>query len=323
MAAGKKSENNKLLNKYAYDCLANEYDAKGKSNSLADLYELAGETLKENDAKTREEHIRFLLPKIPQYMHEKILAVETLRTDLNEFSSDCDESFFAKTGRHIEKVLSLFDKDNPMEMRIRNELYSVCYDIEEQINPTGRQHKFDILKKMVANIKQNDGSFDHNPLNVSAKRMEYFMSSVDVEDRLKLIDSIYRKTKNKDQYNYMSLKAKLKKEKAQKDAERKFLDREEKQLRYDDIMKKELPQAVGNQEKIKLYKEAVKLVNYQDWTRSRKFSAKIKIYNNLIPLYAAEGMMAEYENAKAIRESYLKAQDNTKIYASKKGYGRK
>ena len=321
MAENKKSENKKLFYKYATDCLCHELNADMKSNSLADLYKLAGLELKDEEALTREEHVKLIMPTIPQYMHKQIMAMETLRADLKVFSTDCDEDFFKNTDKHVQEVLSCFAKDNVEEVKIRSELYNLRYDIDEQLNPSTKHNRFQLLKQMVKNIKNNDGSFDYNPLKITAKRMEYFMKSMPVEERLQLLDSIIRKTHNKNMYDYMGYKSSLKKEKESKDLEQKYLDREEKQYRYDDIMKKELLKAKTNREKIDLCKEALTLVNYQDWGRAKKFQAKIRIYDSLVSLYMSEGMQKELENAKYVRESYRKSLDNNLSYGHKKGYG--
>ena len=320
MSADKKITKAKLLSRYAFNCVANEYGSKGTSNSLADLYQLAGLEFKNEKELTRQEHLDCVLPNIPETMHEKINAVESLRKDIAVFSTDCDEEFFDKTNVHIGKVLQLFDKDNAEEMKLRVALHNLRYNIEEQTNPSGKQRLFDILKQMVDTVKQNDGTFDHDPLNISKKRMEYFMRSIPVEDRIKLLDAIIRKTKDKDSYEYSSYKSALKKEKTTKDAENKAEKIKEKQLRYDDIMRVELPKATTNQEKIRLCKEALNLVNYKDWGRAKKFTAKIEIYNTLLPIYSAEGMKKEFDDAVYIRNSYVNAWENTIEYAKLKNY---
>lgn len=321
MGINKKSINAKLFYKYAYDCLANEYNLNHQSNSIADLYQLAGIEPKHKDDLTREEHLKLLLPLIPQNIHKKIKAMEILRADLSEFSTDCNEEFFKATYKHILSALLLFNKDNFSEMKIRTVLYNLLYDVDEQLNPSSRFNRFNILKQMVDNIKQNDGSFDYDPLNTAKKRMEYFMKSIPVEQRLKLLNSIIRKTKNKDVYDYSSYKSALKKEKEAKDFEQKQLEREQKQERYDDIMKYDIHKAENNAQRIKLYKEALNLVGYKDWGKAKKFQAKIRIYNRLIPIYQSENMTKELENAKYVRESYEKAITNIRIYTAKKGYG--
>ncbi|MBQ8869988.1 MAG: hypothetical protein IJ019_01270 [Alphaproteobacteria bacterium] len=321
MAKNKKSENRQLFYKYVTDCISNEYNSQLKSNSLADLYKLAGFEIKNEDDLTREEHLALVMPKIPQYMHKRIMAMEVLRSDLKEFSTDCDETFFYKTEKDIKSVLSLFQKDNIEEVKIRLELHNLRYDIDEQLNPNSRYNRFQILKQIVKETKHNDGQFDHNPLNITAKRMEYFMKSMPVDERLTLLDSIIKKTRNKDAYDYMKYKSTLKKEKLDKDKENKLLDQEEKQYRYDQIMQTELREAPNNQEKIKLCKEALNLVRYKEWGRAKKFQAKIRIYDSLVSLYLSEGMQKEYEDAKYIRQSYEKALDNNRSYGAKKGYG--
>lgn len=320
MSADKKITKAKLLSRYAFNCVANEYGSQGTSNSLADLYQLAGLEFKNEKELTRQEHLDRVMPHIPETMHEKINAVEKLRKDIKNFSTDCDEEFFDKTNIHIDKVLQLFDKDNSEEIKLRVALYNLKYSIEEQTNPSGKQQMFEILQKMVAAVKQNDGTFDHDPLNISKKRMEYFMRSIPVEDRIKLLDSIIRKTKDKDSYDYSAYKTALKKEKTTKDAENKAEKIKEKQLRYDDIMRVDLPKATTNQEKIKLCKEALNLVNYKDWGRAKKFTAKIEIYNTLLPIYSAEGMKKEFDDAVYIRNSYVNAWENTVEYAKLKNY---
>ena len=321
MAENKKSANRQLFYKYVTDCISHEYDTLGRSNSLADLYQLAGLKLKDEDELTRKEHLALVMPKIPKYMHQRIMAVETLKADLKEFSSDCDEDFFNKTAKDVKNVLSLFQKDNLEEVKIRIELHNLRYDIDELLNPNGRYNRFQILKQIVKETKHNDGCFDHSPLQITAKRMEYFMKSMPVEERLTLLDSIIKKTRNKDAYDYMRYKSALKQEKFEKDQEEKLFEREEKQDRYDKIMQTELRNAPDNKEKIKLCKEALNLVNYKDWGRAKKFKAKIRIYDSLVSLYLSEGMQKEYEDAKYIRQSYEKALDNSRSYGAKKGYG--
>ena len=49
MSENKRSLNKNLFYKYAADCLGNEYNLEMKSNSLADLYQLAGLKLKDED----------------------------------------------------------------------------------------------------------------------------------------------------------------------------------------------------------------------------------------------------------------------------------
>ncbi len=309
----------KLLYKYVYDSLANEYNMEGQSNSLADLYNLAEVPFKPDNTADREDQVASLLSKIPSHMHGKILAVENLRADLREFSTDCDEEFFVSTDRHLVEVLSHFKKDNPEEMRIRNKLYNLRYDVEEQLNPTVKVQRFNLLKQMVHNIKRNKGSFDHDPLNITAKRMEYFMKDIPVEERLSLLDMIIKKTKGSG-YNYSSYKSKLKQEKAEQDAENKYFEKEDNQYRYEQIMKKELANASSNSERVELYKEALELVNDQDWSRSTKFQTKINICNSLISIYRQEGMTTELASVMRERDKFSKSLDNTKLYAAKKGY---
>ena len=85
-------------------------------------------------------------------------------------------------------------------------------------------------------------------------------------------------------------------------------------------MRVDLPKATTNQEKIKLCKEALNLVNYKDWGRAKKFTAKIEIYNTLLPIYSAEGMKKEFDDAVYIRNSYVNAWENTVEYAKLKNY---
>ena len=309
----------KLLYKYVYDSLANEYNMEGQSNSLADLYNLAEVPFKPDNTADREDQVASLLSKIPSHMHGKILAVENLRADLREFSTDCDEEFFVSTDRHLVEVLSHFKKDNPEEMRIRNKLYNLRYDVEEQLNPTVKVQRFNLLKQMVHNIKRNKGSFDHDPLNITAKRMEYFMKDIPIEERLSLLYMIIKKTKGSG-YNYSSYNSKLKQEKAEQYAENKYFEKEDNQYRYEQIMKKELANASSNSERVELYKEALELVNDQDWSRSTKFQTKINICNSLISIYRQEGMTTELASVMRERDKFSKSLDNTKLYAAKKGY---
>ena len=91
-----KATNAKLLSKYAYDCIANEYTSQGTSNSLADLYQLAGLELKNEKELSRDEHLAIVMPHIPQHMHDKIEAVEAVREDLKSFSTlkNCGAAIF-------------------------------------------------------------------------------------------------------------------------------------------------------------------------------------------------------------------------------------
>lgn len=320
MAPLSKQQAQKIFYDYAYHCVGGDYDAQLSSKSLADLYKLAGMELKNPHQHSRKEHIDMLLEHVPQHLRKHIETIELLKEDLQEFSTDCDEDFFEKTYHHTAAVLNIFGKNNLPEAKIRNELYNLQYDICECLSPEDKRARFNIMKKRVANIKENTGEFDHDPLNIDAKRMQYFMKSIPIDERLKLLNEIIKKTKNSSYYNYTALKKSYEQEKSIHDAEEKIAKKEEKQDRFDEIMKIKIHQAKTNKEKIDLYTEAMQLVNYQDWGRVKKFKEKISICDKLVPLYTAEGMQKEALQISEKRKGYLIACDNSHTAAVKKGY---
>ena len=307
------------FDKYAYDCLCNEY-GNGKSNSLADLYQMAGIELKNEENLSREDHLKIVLPNLPKQLQSKVMVMENLKSCLQEFSTDCDEDFFNKTDVCITDALSLFKKDDKIQTAIKVKLYDLRFDIDEILNPQSRTNRFNLLKKMVSEVKENDGSFDHTPLNISANRMQFFMKSIPADERLKLLNSIIKKTKNTKAYDYSLFKKELESQKAVKDAEDKITKKEENQDRYDAILQKELPRAVTNKQKIALYEEAMELVSSQDWGRTKKFKTKIGFCTSLISLYRAEGQTEKAQETSQKRASFEKACHNTEVAASKKGY---
>ena len=320
MAALSKTQLQEIFYNYAYHCIGSDYDSQMTSKSLANLYKLAGMEFENPKGLTRQEHLELVLPNVPQHMRKDIEAIELLKADLQEFSTDCDESFFERTRVHTLDVLKIFNKPNLPETRIRNELYNLQYDILECLNPEDKRARFQIMKKRVANIKENNGEFDHDPLNIDAKRMQFFMRSMPIDERLKLLNAIMKKTKNKTAYNYTSLQKAYEQEKYIHDQEQKIIKKEEKQSRYDAIMKTEIHNAKNNKEKIDLYNEAMGLVSSQDWGRVKKFEAKISICDKLIPLYYAEGMQKEALHLAKKRKAYAVASNNSQTAAMKKGY---
>lgn len=308
------------FDKYAYDCLCNEYNGSEQSNSLADLYQMAGLELEHEKKLSREEHLKVVLPKLDKSLQQKVKVIENLRECLQKFSTDCDEEFLNNTDVCTIAALGLFKKNNKIQTSIKIKLHDLRFDIDEILNPESRINRFNILKKMVSEVKENDGSFDHNPLNISAKRMQFFMKSIPAKERLSLLNSIIKKTKNSKAYDYSAFKKELETQKANDDLQEKFEKREENQARYEDILQKELPQARTNKQKIALYEEAMALVSYQDWGRTKKFKTKIGFCNNLVFLYKAEGMENKAMETRAKRDSLEKACSNTEIAAAKKGY---
>lgn len=233
---------------------------------------------------------------------------------------DCeDEEFMRRTVRKVEKVIELFNAKNIAEMKIRNELLDYLYDLHEYLTPHSACNRFEIIKRIVKNISSNNGDFDHNPLNIAARRMEYFMKSIPVNERYKLALEIKRKTKDSKTYNYDRFIHNLAQEYEVFKVDQKYQEHLEKLERYDEI-RNLLSANPDNKTQIELFNELLPLVNEQEWGRTRKFGEKKTIYNHLARLYRTEGMLPESSEAEAQCEQFRKAGKHSEIAATIKGY---
>lgn len=340
MARYSKSQISNLFTQYAYHRLCDEYDAEGKSNSLQILYRLANTDTTAFKHMPRAEQFNRLYPKIDKSVAGKISVLEAAMNNLYKLTENAlddtplydqnletDSRFdeienpelIEKTLGYFEHSLSYFKSNDIQTTKTRNAIYDNIYDLAEKIYPSGSSKQFETIRNMVRGIKKNDGTFDHNPLNISAKRIQFFMNGIPAEKRYMLLLEISQKTFSKS-YNYDSQLAGLfndyKKEQLQKKEARRLTNQE----RYEIIRGKELPSAENNQTKIKLYSELLNLVNDQDWGRGRKFGEKKTILNHLISLYRAEGMTTEMHRAMIKRDRYLNAGKICKEASRRRGY---
>ena len=241
----------------------------------------------------------------------KHLALDDVMKNVYAIDRDCkNEEFMHKTIDELNDVIALHNANNKKEMALRNKLLDHIYDIYEFINFYDKRSRFEVLKRMVKNVKSNDGSFDLDPLNIAARRIYYFMKSIPADERYKLVLEIKRKTKNTSTYNYDEQIKDLSKEYQAFKREQKYLQLEADLERYEEI-RAQLQEEPDNKTQIALYNELLPLVNKQpSWGRGRKFAEKKTIYNHLSVLYRKEGMMEKAFEAEAKREQFRKAMDN-------------
>lgn len=266
--------------------------------------------------------IALMLPKIPEKYRDKVAQIETTLNRRYKIDRDCEDiEFINQVAEDFYRVLKFIPKDSANNHKIRQEIYSNLYDLDEQKNPFSQRNRFNILVRSVDEIpNRNDGTFDHTPLNVVARQVDFFMKDIPARERLSLINKIERKTFNHEQYNYTRQIKELDYACFIAKQEEKLNSKELKQERYAQIRNHDLPQAQTVAEQISLYNELLGLVNSQDWGRGHKFDEKKTICNHLINLYGRAGMFAEMEKAKAEREKYVNAGNICREAAKIKGY---
>lgn len=250
------------------------------------------------------------MPTLRQNSGFREQALDDVIKNVYAIDIDCeDDAFMQKTIDELNEVIALYDANSKKEMTLRNKLLDYMYDVYECMNFDDKRSRFDVLKRMVKNVKSNDGSFDLDPLNVAARRIDYFMQSIPADERYKLVLEIKRKTKDATSYNYDGLIAKLSKEYESFKQEQKYFQLETDLDRYDEI-RAQLKKHPDNQTQIELYNELLPLVNKQAWGRRRKFAEKKTIYNHLSTLYRAEGLIDKALKAELKRDKFKKAKAN-------------
>ena len=320
----KGSSLSETFNAYRYFRICDDYTAGGFSKSLPYLCALAGTTPEEAGWSDREECLNVLYDKLPQKYRSEIALIEKTLSDRYKIDADCeDNDLMQETISGLNKILRNIPNNSQQNTKIRLEILEHLYNVYEQLLPGNQTSRFAILKKMIKEIKHNDGSFDHDPLNITARRIDYFMKKIPAKERYTLLLEIDKKTIDRRQYDYTYMKKRFSEEYEEEKQQLKYLQREKNQERYEQIRHDELPAAQDNKTKINLYKELLTLVNSQDWGRTRKFNEKKTIYNHLILLYQAENMPREAEQAKYEREKFINARNISQEASRIKGYNYK
>ena len=324
MMQNKGSSLSETFNAYRYFRICDDYTAGGFSKSLPYLCALAGTTPEEAGWSDREECLNVLYDKLPQKYRSEIALIEKTLSDRYKIDADCeDNDLMQETISGLNKILRNIPNNSQQNTKIRLEILEHLYNVYEQLLPGNQTSRFAILKKMIKEIKHNDGSFDHDPLNITARRIDYFMKKIPAKERYTLLLEIDKKTIDRRQYDYTYMKKRFSEEYEEEKQQLKYLQREKNQERYEQIRHDELPAAQDNKTKINLYKELLTLVNSQDWGRTRKFNEKKTIYNHLILLYQAENMPREAEQAKYEREKFINARNISQEASRIKGYNYK
>lgn len=309
------------LNDYAYMLFCEEYYQHEISPSLKVLSQITGKTPPSGAREDRHSDINFIIRDLPPQKKEAVLLLESAGEGFYAISRDTDdEEYILQTYAHLEKSLSLFKPNTPQNITIRDQIFNRIYDLDEQLHPGNPQKRFNLLKQMVRDIKNNDGRYDFNPLNITARRIGYEMKHISAKSRLQLMLEIKKKTIDSEQYNYSRQIADLENayrlERAQEREDLRLANQE----RYQQIREKDLPEATTPEKRIPLYLELMNLINDQDWSRGRKFSEKKTICNHLIDLYTQTGDQAGLQEACKLRQKYIEASDRCIEAARRKGY---
>lgn len=316
------SKNQELFENYLYHRLCEGFEIKGREKSLNDLYTMSNITADNFKDLPREQCIIKLLNNIPPAYREKIALTERAMTNRYKIDGDCqDDTLMQQTYSDLCKIMSYLSGASEKVTKIKISIYNHLYEIDEQRFPDYWENRFALCKHMVKNIKDNkDGQFDHNPLNITARRMDYFMKSIDVNKRYALLSAIDKKTCNHDTYNYSEKLSTLQQQCENKQEQDKLWQLEAKRLRYEAIREYDLPQAPDAETQIKLYEELLTLVNSQDISRGRKFNEKKTIYNHLIALYKQTGNLEGEKQARMGYEKFLNARNICREATRIKGY---
>lgn len=311
-----------LVKQYAYSRLCDEYNPDGSSRSLELLSFIAGRKLETGSGLSREAQIERLRPHFSKSVADKILLLEETMDCVYQIDADCDNApLMEKTITRLREVMPWFKTNNVQDLKVRTKIHNHIYDIYQQLYPCSKNYRFEELKKMVRDIKENkNGDFDYDPLNIAAKRTDYFMRDIPAKQRYALLLEIQRKTKDSRSFSYDDLIARVGEEYTIESRKERLEQREANQERYSVIRQSELPNAQDNQTKIELYNELLTLINDQDFGKTRKFNEKKTIYNHLIDLYQAEKMTSELEDAYVSRRKFINAEMNAKEAARVRGY---
>lgn len=325
MAPRTTEQNSRFFEEYKYCRFCDEYDSGGRSNSWPWLCRLAGIGDRPDPGEKRQEVLQHLYSRMNKSYRAKVADVENAAAGVYAIHADCEDVvLMEKTLESLGRVLNdTPGNKNSVGLKIRMAVYDNMYNIYEQLLPGSAERRFHILQKMVREIKNNEaGAFDHNPLYITAKRIEYFMGGIPAQKRYALLLEINRKTADREKYDYRRRLETLAAEYKSEQAKQRLEKIEERQCRYEQIRSSDLPKAADNRTRISLYNELLGLINTQDWSRGRKFNEKKSVYNHLIPLYQAEGMYDEAFHAEAERDKFLNAGKICREAAKARGYGR-
>lgn len=316
------SRNKELFDNYLYHCVSDDFSPDGSRKSLKYLCALADVSEQDIAPLSTEKAVIKLIGKLPEDYREKVALTERAMNNRYKINRDCqDDDLMSQAKSDFYKVLSFIVGNSEKSIKTRIAVYNHLYDIDEQQCPTYWENRFVFCKKMVQSVKNNqDGMFDHNPLNIAARRMDYFMKSIDVNKRHALLSAIDKKTFNHDKYDYSEKLSTLRQQCEKKQEQDKIWQLEDKRLRYEEIREYELPQAPDAQTQIELYEELLTLVNSQDISRGRKFNEKKTIYNHLISLYKQTGNLEGEKQARMGYEKFLNARNICREATRIKGY---
>ncbi len=310
-----------LFETYRYLRICGDYDHNGESKSLPYLCALANTTPETEGFPDRQERYSKLSDRLPKKYRRQIALIERSMLNRETIDADCtDDKLMSDTILELKQVLRLIPNNSKKNTKIRIELLDNLYNIYEIFSPNTQTNRFEVLKQKVKNIKNNDGSFDHHPLNISALQIDFFMKKISAQERYSLILQIEKKTIDHKKYDYTDLKKRLSIEYQKEKLQQKLKKKEQDQQRYKQIHTEELPEAEDNKTRIKLYNEMLTLVNNQNWGRTRKFEEKATIYKHLIRLYQAEGMYKQVTQARNERDKFINAYNISKEAAQIKGY---
>ena len=298
------SKNQELFENYLYHRLCEGFEIKGQEKSLNDLYTMSNITADNFKDLPREQCIIKLLNNIPPAYREKVALTERAMNNRYKIDGDCqDDDLMFQVKADLYKVLSFITGNSEKNIKSRIAVYNHLYNIDEQQSPTYWENRFIFCKKMV-----------------QARRMDYFMKSIDVNKRYALLSAIDKKTCNHDTYNYSEKLSTLQQQCENKQEQDKLWQLEAKRLRYEEIREYDLPQAPDAETQIKLYEELLTLVNSQDISRGRKFNEKKTIYNHLITLYKQTGNLEGEKQARMGYEKFLNARNICREATRIKGY---
>ena len=315
------TKNKDLFEHYAYHRICDDFSVDGFRKSLVPLCLLAKQDINTVSQITHDEAIETLLPHIPASYQKKVRFVEQTVNNRYQIDADCeDTTLMISTYQNFHKILTYIPNDSHQNTLTRINIYHNLYEIDEQLLPNSWQHRFEIVNKSVRDIKNNDGRFDHNPLNIIARQVQYFMRSIPAQRRYALLLEIKRKTHDQSTYDYTLQIADLHDEYHKETLRNRYETREYNQDRYEQIRNKELPQASNDEDKIKLYNELLGLINSQDFSRGRKFNEKKSIYHKLSELYKNTGNIAAAQEAQAYYEKFANARKICREAAHIKGY---
>lgn len=310
-----------LFDQYAYFLLCGDKDSSGKSRSLAVLAEITNKSNTFEQTGNRKIDVYRLTKDLKPKMKSKILQFEKAAEGFYQINNDCDNAdYICEAMSHLRTSLKEFTPNNAIRINIRNVILNRLYDFSEQVGLSLPQPRFELLKTMVSDIKSNNGEYDHDPLNTTARRIAYSMKKISAKDRYSLLLAINQKTQDKQQYNYSRQLAEIRQEYEKERQEKRELERIQNQERYEQIRKQDFPAAKTNEEKIDLYNEMLGLINDQNWGRVKKFEEKTKIYNSLAELYLQTGDVEKRKHACMMRTKFQDAAYRGSEAARIKGY---